>query len=118
MFTPYQIAFAHAQKPYQIWLLLTHRNWVFPRDFSNASCASPISKWIFTYYIHTEKYSPKSYVVNFRTQISSSQSEERTMVLTREKNDTSNQNRERCFFMCEKNDTSNQKQQRCVSFEL
>ena len=31
------------------------------------------------YYIHTEKYSPKSYVVNFRTQISSSQSEERTI---------------------------------------
>ena len=26
MFTPYQIAFAHARKPYQIWLLLTHRN--------------------------------------------------------------------------------------------
>ena len=38
------------------------------------------------------------------------------MVFTREKNDTSNQNRERCFFMCEKNDTSNQKPQRCVSF--
>ena len=68
------------------------------------------------YYIHTEKYSPKSYVVNFRTQISSSQSEERTMVFTCEKNDTSNQNRERCFFTCEKNDTSNQKPQRCVSF--
>ena len=33
-----------------------------------------------------------------RTQISCSQSEERTMVFTREKNDTSNQNRERCFF--------------------
>ena len=32
------------------------------------------------------------------------------------KNDTSNQNRERCFFTCEKNDTSNQKPQRCVSF--
>ena len=32
------------------------------------------------------------------------------------KNDTSNQNRERCFFTCEKNDTSNQKAQRCVSF--
>ena len=31
------------------------------------------------YYIHTEKYSPKSYVVNFRTQISSNQSESRTM---------------------------------------
>ena len=61
------------------------------------------------YYIHTEKYSPKSYVVNFRTQISSSQSEERTMVFTREKNDTSNQKRARCFFACEKNDTSNQK---------
>ena len=32
------------------------------------------------------------------------------------KNDTSNQNRERCFFTCEKNDTSNQRPQRCVSF--
>ena len=71
---------------------------------------------LFFYYIHTEKYSPKSYVVNFRTQISYSQSEERTMVFTREKNDTSNQNRERCFFTCEKNDTSNQKPQRCMSF--
>ena len=50
------------------------------------------------YYIHTEKYSPKSYVVNFRTQISSSQSEERTMVVTREKNDTSNQKPKRCEF--------------------
>ena len=38
------------------------------------------------------------------------------MVFTREKNDTSNENRERCFFTCEKNDTSNQKPQRCVSF--
>ena len=35
------------------------------------------------YYIHTEKYSPKGHVVNFRTQISSSQSEEPTMVFTR-----------------------------------
>ena len=68
------------------------------------------------YYIHTEKYSSRSYVVNLRTQISSSQSEERTMVFTREKNDTSNQNRERCFFKCEENDMSNQKPQRCVSF--
>ena len=41
----------------------------------------------YVYYIHTEKYSPKSYVVSFRTQISSSQSEERTMAFTREKND-------------------------------
>ena len=61
------------------------------------------------YYIHTEKYSPKSCVVNFDTQMSSSQSEEWTMVFTREKNDTSNQNLERRFFTCEKNDTSNQK---------
>ena len=38
------------------------------------------------------------------------------MVFTRKKNDTSNQNCERCFFTCEKNDTSNQKPQRCVSF--
>ena len=40
------------------------------------------------------------------------------MVFTREKNDTSNQKRERCFFTCEKNDRSNQKPQRCVSFAL
>ena len=77
---------------------------------------APDNRRYITYYIHTEKYSPKSYVVNFRPQISSSQSEERTMVFTREKNDTSNQNRERCFFTCEKNDMSNQKPQRCVSF--
>ena len=38
------------------------------------------------------------------------------MVFTREKNDTSIQNRERCFFTSEKNDTSNQKPQRCASF--
>ena len=38
------------------------------------------------------------------------------MIFTREKNDTSNRNRERCFFTCEKNDMSNQKPQRCVSF--
>ena len=75
-----------------------------------------VYKFIFLHPLHTEKYSPKSYVVNFRTQVSSSQSEERTMVSTRGKNDTSNQNRERCFFTCEKNDTSNQKPQRCVSF--
>ena len=79
-----------------------------------APCITPC--WNLVYYIHTEKYSPKSYVVNFRTQISSSQSEERTMVFTREKNDTSNQNRELCFFTCEKNDTSNQKPQGWVSF--
>ena len=34
--------------------------------------------------------------------MSSSQSEERIMVFTREKNNTSNQNRERCFLTCEK----------------
>ena len=38
------------------------------------------------------------------------------MIFTREKNDTSNRNRERCFFTCEKNDMSNQKLQRSVSF--
>ena len=38
------------------------------------------------------------------------------MVFTREKNDTSNQSRERRFFTREKNDTSNQKPQRRVSF--
>ena len=38
-----------------------------------------------SYYIHTEKYSPKSHVVNFRTQISSSQSQERMMVFTLKK---------------------------------
>ena len=71
---------------------------------------------LYLLYTYSEKYSPKSYVVNCRTQISSSQSEERAMVFTREKNDTFNRNRERCFFTCEKNDTSNQKPQRWVSF--
>ena len=52
----------------------------------------------------------------FHTQMSSSQSEERTMFFTREKKDTSYRNRERCFFTCEKNDAFNQKPQRCVSF--
>ena len=66
--------------------------------------------------MHTEKYSPKSYVVNFHRQMSSSQSEERTMAFTRAKKDTSNQNREGCFLRWGKNVTSNQKPQRCVSF--
>ena len=68
-----------------------------------------------TDYIHTEKYSPKSYVVTFHTQMSSSQSEERTMAFTREINYTSNKNRERCLFRCEKSGTSNQRSQRFVS---
>ena len=38
------------------------------------------------------------------------------MVFTSEINDTSNHNRERCFFTCKKNDTSNQKPQMCESF--
>ena len=38
------------------------------------------------------------------------------MFFTRDKNNTSNQNRERCLIKCEKNDTSNQKSQRCESF--
>ena len=33
-----------------------------------------LKKCIDNYYIHTEKYSPKSYVVNFHEQMSSSQS--------------------------------------------
>ena len=93
----------------------------FAKSWQEKGCSSQaetyISKWkIYIYYIHTEKYSPKSGVVNLDTQMSSSQSEEWTMVFTCEKNDTSNQNRERCFFTWEKNDTSNQKPQRCVSF--
>ena len=47
--------------------------------------------------------------------MSSSQSEW-TMLFTRENNDTSNQNRERCFSTCEKNDMFNLKPQRCMSF--
>ena len=46
---------------------------------------APRSSRIFIYYIHTEKYSLKSCVVNFDTQMSSSQSEGWTMVFTREK---------------------------------
>ena len=37
------------------------------------------------------------------------------MFSTREKNDTSYQNREKCFFTCEKSDTSNQNSQRSAS---
>ena len=48
------------------------------------------------YYIPTEIYSPKSYVVNFFTQMSFNQSEERTIFCTRKKNDTSNQKPQRC----------------------
>ena len=44
-----------------------------------------LNREIIIYYIHTEKYSPKSYVVNFRTQISSSQSEEQTTWFSRVK---------------------------------
>ena len=81
---------------------------------------------IVSYYILTEIYSLKRYDVNFHTQISSSQSEEQTIHFKSEKekeknkniknNDTSNQNRERCFFTSEKNDTSHQKPQRRVGF--
>ena len=38
-------------------------------------------------------------VVNFHAQMSSSQSESRTMFFIHEKNDTANQNRKRCFFI-------------------
>ena len=66
------------------------------------------------YYIHTEKYSPKSCVVNFDTQMSSGQSEEWTMVFTREKLIRPIRIANEVFYMWE-NDTSNQKPQRCVS---
>ena len=83
--------------------------------YANESFRRPL-KWcamrLYTYW----EILTKSCVVNFDTQMSSSQSEEWTMVFTREKSDTFNQNRERCFFTCEKNDTSNQKPQTCVSF--
>ena len=65
----------------------------------DSNCKFSSFPWLCTswndifYYIHTEKYSPKSYVVNFLTQISSSQSEERTMVFTREKNDSNQKHR-------------------------
>ena len=50
------------------------------------------------YYIHTKKYSPKSYVVNFYTKMSSSQSEERTMFFTREKKNVQSKVTEVCEF--------------------
>ena len=51
----------------------------------------------------------QSYVANFHTQMGSSQSEERAMFFTREKNDTPNQNNARgVFSRVQKNDTSNQ----------
>ena len=50
------------------------------------------------YYIPTEKYSPKSYVLNFPTQVCSSQSEEQMMFFTCKKSNISNQNCKQCFF--------------------
>ena len=62
------------------------------------------------YYIPTEKYSPKSYAINFPTQVCSSQSEEHMMFFICKKSNISNQNCKQCFFFhVEKNDTSNQK---------
>ena len=58
-----------------VWLQCTLRSVRCKLAFEN----------IFFFYIHTEKYSLKSCVVNFDTQISSSHSEEWTMVFTREK---------------------------------
>ena len=87
-------------------------------DYSKCFTGQCFSIRNFTNYIHTEKHSPKSYVVNFHTQLSSSQSEEQTMVFTREKekkNDTSNKNRE-SFSACKKDDMTNQKPHRCVNF--
>ena len=48
--------------------------------------------------------------------MSSSQSEERTMFFTREKNDTRSRIGNGIFFTCEKNDTSKQKPQKFESF--
>ena len=50
------------------------------------------------YYIHTEIYALKRHVVNFRMEISSGQSEERTTFFTCEKHRSSNQ-RPRAMFL-------------------
>ena len=52
------------------------------------------------YYISTEIYSLKSHVVNFRSEVSSGQSEERTTFFTCEKNRSSNQKLRTIFFHC------------------
>ena len=56
-------------------------------------------KFLF-YYISTEIYSLKSHVLNFRSEISSGQSEERTTFFTCEKNRSSNQKLRTIFFHC------------------
>ena len=89
--------------------------WSYASECIHNSMVAQLQRLPYTPYTYWEILT-KKLCRKFCTQISSSQSEERTMVFTREKNDTSNQNRERCFFTCEKNDTSNQKPQRCVSF--
>ena len=59
----------------------------------------------------------KSYVINFPTQVCSSQSEEQMMFFTCKKSNISNQNCKQCFFFhVEKNDTSNQKPHWFMSF--
>ena len=53
-------------------------------DYTEFFCQTPRDYGLqgntYSYYIHTEKYSPKNCVVNFDTQMSSSQSEEWTIV--------------------------------------
>ena len=70
----------------------------------------------FFYYIHNEKYSPKSYVVNFHSQMSSSQSESEQWFSHVKKMIRPIRIASDVFFTCEKNHTSNQKPQRSVSF--
>ena len=99
---------------HSVWVLLAQD---LRQSFSQNG---PPSQWItYIYYLHTEKYSPKSYVIHFHTQMNSIQSDEWTMVFTCEENDTSNKNRKQCFFFFfftyEKNDMSNQKTLKCVS---
>ena len=67
------------------------------------------------YSVYILRYSHRKDMTNLHTQMSSNQSEKRTMFFTREKKNA-NHNREQCFFKGEKNGMSNQKPQRCVSF--
>ena len=71
-----------------------------PRSRSVLSNYTGMTRTVQFYYISTEIYSLKSHVVNFRSEISSGQSEERTTFFTCEKNRSSNQKLRTIFFHC------------------
>ena len=67
------------------------RLWMFERLLNLLYTYGGARLCLHFYYIYTDIYALKSHVVNFRTEISSGQSEERTTFFNCEKHRSSNQ---------------------------